>query len=778
MFVRIDRPHLAIAIAVTLSAALVCGVRAQDDATDDVPHDQPPRLSASTHAPLPGHASEYWFVPDAPVSRTGATRRAESNSPLARFAGGVQLIAKGEFAPALPLVNNPELAGTPLANYGRYYTALAMAGLGRSSDADAVLTALVTKHLDGYLKEAAPLKLAEVLLAEQQPRRALDILQPLTDQKLSAPEEVWLQIGRAAERAGDAEQALRAYRRVYYEYPLSTQSADAESGIERLETPDRALPDRAERDLARAEKLFDAHRWAQSRAAFDTLSRQAHDDNRELVALRIAECDYYLGRYRQARQELEPYQKGISREAEARFFYLTAVRGAGDQDAYVDLARSFVKDFPTSEWTEETLNNLASHYVIVDDDDAADAVFQQLYLRFPTSRYADRAAWKVGWRAYRTGDFRTAAELFEQAATRFPHSDYRPSWIYWSARARDQMGQTSEANASYRITVADYENSYYGRLASKILESRHEPLGEPSVSLVTADAATDDTIPTDDVIRELVGLQLYDEALREVQYAQRVWGNSSQLQATIAWIRHNEALGLHAQERFNALRGAITIMRRAYPQFMAAGGEDLPPEVLQIIFPLDYWPLIKKYSAANGLDPYLMAALIAQESTFTPEIRSSANAYGLLQLIPSTAKTYARKAGLRYSRALLTQPEANVRIGMKYFADLVEHFGSVYLALASYNGGKVERWRAEKPDLPQDEFIDDIPYPETQNYVKRVLGTAEDYRRLYGGGLLDPDAGPALTPVGTSHGSSERRATTPKKKPKAPPVRKKRRSRA
>src|SRR5690348_5409080 len=105
MFVRIDRPHLAIAIAVTLSAALVCGVRAQDDATDDVPHDQPPRLSASTHAPLPGHASEYWFVPDAPVSRTSATRRAESNSPLARFAGGVQLIAKGEFAPALPLVN-------------------------------------------------------------------------------------------------------------------------------------------------------------------------------------------------------------------------------------------------------------------------------------------------------------------------------------------------------------------------------------------------------------------------------------------------------------------------------------------------------------------------------------------------------------------------------------------------------------------------------------------------------------------------------------------------
>jgi soluble lytic murein transglycosylase len=346
------------------------------------------------------------------------------------------------------------------------------------------------------------------------------------------------------------------------------------------------------------------------------------------------------------------------------------------------------------------------------------------------------------------------------------------------------MGQATEANARSRLAVADYENSYYGRLASNILEERHEPAVEPTVSLVTTGADPEYAIPTDDVIRELAAARLYDDALREVQYAQHVWGDSPQLQATVAWIRHNQAAGLRAQERFNALRGAITIMRRAYPQFMAAGGEELPPEVLQIIFPLDYWGLIKKYAEQNDLDPYLMAALVAQESTFTPEIRSSANAYGLLQLIPSTAKRYARKVGLRYSQRLLTQPEANVRMGMKYFADLVDHFGSVYLALASYNGGKVERWRAEKPDLPQDEFIDDIPYPETQNYVKRILGTAEDYRRLYGSGLLEPDEGPLLAPGATRPrpASSSKKAAPRKKAPKRPAVRKtssgKRRSRA
>jgi soluble lytic murein transglycosylase len=253
-------------------------------------------------------------------------------------------------------------------------------------------------------------------------------------------------------------------------------------------------------------------------------------------------------------------------------------------------------------------------------------------------------------------------------------------------------------------------------------------------------------VPTTELIRELSAAQMYDDALREVQYAQRVWGDTSQLQATSAWIRYQQGFGLSAQERFNAMRGAITTMRRAYPQFMAAGGEALPADVLRVIFPLDYWPLITKYSENRHLDPYLIAALMAQESTFTAEIRSSANAYGLMQIVPSTGRRYAKILGIRpFSTASLKQPETNVRIGTQIFKDLVDRFGGVHLALASYNAGehRVVKWTAERPGIPQDEFIDDIPFPETQNYVKRILGTAEDYRRLYGGGLLDPNARPA-----------------------------------
>ena len=73
-------------------------------------------------------------------------------------------------------------------------------------------------------------------------------------------------------------------------------------------------------------------------------------------------------------------------------------------------------------------------------------------------------------------------------------------------------------------------------------------------------------------------------------------------------------------------------------------------------------------------------------------------------------------------------------MGTAYLADTVKEFGELHFALASYNAGErsVRRWIAERPGLAIDEFVDDIPFPETQNYVKKVLGMAEDYRRLYG----------------------------------------------
>ena len=275
-------------------------------------------------------------------------------------------------------------------------------------------------------------------------------------------------------------------------------------------------------------------------------------------------------------------------------------------------------------------------------------------------------------------------------------------------------------------------------------------------------------IPSEPLIRLLLANEMYDDGLAELRHAQRAWGNSARIDATIAWVYN----------RKGELRRAISLMRRTYPQFLTAGGQELPAEILQVIFPLVYWDSIRKYSAQHDLDPYLVAALVAQESTFDAGVRSSANAWGLMQLVPSTGRKLARSLGLRFTMALLTNPEINLRMGTLYFSDLVSHFGGTYYALASYNAGdsRVTRWKSERPGLDEDEFIDDIPFPETQNYVKRILGTAEDYRRLYPDGSSIPRTISTLTPTkAPAKASAARKSTTKKKAPpkKTTPTRKK-----
>lgn len=694
-----------------------------------------PAVTATSHPPLPGRLSLYWLVPDPSAPHT--TTNPTLSKGTAQFARGATLVADGKFAAGLPLVTGAALAGTPLAPYGRYYAGIALLGLERASEA-ATAFASLDWRFEGYLKEGLPLRMAEAALAQNDAERAVKILDDLSDDVLTAREEVLVRLGAALEAAGKKNEALRTYERVYFDFPLSTQASVAQSGLGRLETPALVAADRVQRSLARAEKLFAARRWAQARAGFQPLARVATGDDRKLVALRLAECDYYLKRYRTARKALQSYLRKAPRDAEARYFHLSATRALGNRQTYVKLARGLVADQPDSSWAEETLNGLASHYVTLDDDEEADGVFRELARRFPSGRYGDRAAWKIGWQAYKHDQFAEAAAIFEAAAVAFPRANYRPSWLYWAARSRDRLRHGPAAAALYRVVVGDYLNSYYGRLASRALAARGEAAVRPVAVTDRAETGPSPLVTNAQVIGALVSVALYDDALREVEYAQRAWGDSSVLQATVAWIRHHRALRERSADRFADMRGAITIMRRAYPQFMAAGGEQLPPDVLRIIFPLDYWPLIEKYSKAHRLDPYLMTALIAQESTFTPDVRSSARAVGLMQLIPPTARRYARKLGIRYSSRILTQPEPNIRLGMRYFKDLMNRFGSAHYALAGYNAGerRIARWIAERPGFEQDEFIDDIPFRETQNYVKRILGTADDYRRLYASGTL------------------------------------------
>jgi hypothetical protein len=195
---------------------------------------------------------------------------------------------------------------------------------------------------------------AEVAAARKDPRRALEVLEPLAREKTTAPEAVLMQIARSAQEAGDRDKAIAHYRRVYFEFPLSAESDLAKIELDLLEGPPTLTGDRFALELARAERVFGARKYEQARDAFVALSGAASGDDRELVALRIAECDYFLKRYRVSLDALRPYLEGAKRQAEARFFHLTATRALGDLETYVPLASGLINDFPEESWTEET----------------------------------------------------------------------------------------------------------------------------------------------------------------------------------------------------------------------------------------------------------------------------------------------------------------------------------------------------------------------------------------------------------------------------------------
>lgn len=707
-------------LTVWFAAILLTGSAVHADQRAAEPALAATTLTATDHPPLPSDPKQLWFAPGdaaAPAGRSG-------------LRAGVRLYADGRYSDAIPLVHAAAAKG-PLANYARYYEGLSALKLSRLDDAQAAFQSLMARPLTGYLAEAVRLRAAEVDQAQGDIQGALAIYAELAETKTLGAEDVLMLLARAAQSAGDLDRAARAWARVYYEFPLSDQAVIAQAQMDDLGLwqPLERGSRRFARELERGERLFDARRYADARSAFDALRAHATGDAAELVALRVAESDFFLRRYAAARDGLDPWTRTASRRAEAQFFFLSAMRGVDASSEYERLARELVKAWPQESWAEETLNNLATHYILIDEDDRAEAVFREILDRYPGSKHAQRAAWRAGWWAYRRDDFAETVKLFEQAAARFPRSDYRPSWLYWSGRAHDQLGHTQTANARYAIVVADYQNSYYGRLATALLDERRADAVALTAAVmpVKSGSAMDATTlpPTHNLIRALIAAEMYDDALNELQYAQRVWGDSAAIQATMGLV----------YSRSGDLRRGINAVKRAYPQYMASGGEELPVEMLRVLFPVQYWDSIKRHAAAHKLDPYLIAALMAQESTFDPDIRSAANAVGLMQILPSTGKRYARRLGIRRFRAsMLTNPEINIRLGTAIFADMARRMGGTYLALASYNAGEgaVSRWVAERGEIARDEFIDDIPYPETQNYVKRIVGTAEDYRRVYG----------------------------------------------
>jgi soluble lytic murein transglycosylase len=716
------------------------------------------RLSPTPHPPVPSSLDEAWLV------ATPRERQRIAQQPGVRALRTASDAARanryGEAAAALQGVS---LAGTPLEPYGEYYVALADLRLRRAAPARSRLTALRKSLSSGRLRQLALAAEAEAALSLGDPASAAGLLEELYPSLTGNRDVVLDQWATAVRAAGRPDEAAKLWLRLYYEFPTSDLALSA---LRQAETTMAAAavgtPDTFTRDLTRAEALLAAGRTADAEAGLRRLETSLAGSpdaaeataRRDRLQLRLAHAACTLGRCAAAVAPLTDLAARQVGNGEAHYLLAAALRQLGRADEYrqaIDGLAAIAPGGPADPWIERALNEHGTHLIKTDSDTEAATLFRRLFDRNPAGRYGERAAWKYGWWAYRQQQFAETARVFEAAAVSFPRANTRPAWLYWSGRARERMNDRDGAITRLTLAAVDYLHSYYGRLASESLTRLGAPLpssaASPTADVIVSTAidggdaepeatggvgrdesgtlAARDLPPTSEMIEWLVSGGLYREAIDEMRHAQRAHGRSARLDATLAWVYREQG----------EIRPAINTMRQAYPQYLSVKGDGLPREIQEVIFPIDYVPLIKRYATQHGLDPFVVAALIGQESSYVADVRSPANAWGLMQILPSTGSRLARADGVRRFRtAMLTDPETNVRLGTRHFAGLVRELGGVPFALAGYNAGenRVIRWKAERGPLEQAEFIDDIPFPETQMYVKKILGTAVDYRRLYG----------------------------------------------
>ena len=180
------------------------------------------------------------------------------------------------------------------------------------------------------------------------------------------------------------------------------------------------------------------------------------------------------------------------------------------------------------------------------------------------------------------------------------------------------------------------------------------------------------------------------------------------------------------------------LIHKHFQQLFEDGRGGTPSVVSKLAFPLKVLNYIKDQRLPGSASPFLVAAIMREESGFNPLALSSAGAMGLMQIMPETGKNLARKAGNKtFKPDQLLDPDVSIRLGGLYLGQLYKRFkGNIVLTIASYNAGPtaVRRW-AKKMKMDKDEFVESIPYKETRRYTKRVLRTYTEFLRLTGNTL-------------------------------------------
>ena len=638
---------------------------------------------------------------------------------------GYLLLSEGDAAGARQQLLSQRVEG-PLEPFQTFYLAEAFAYTGDIARAQRGFARAAAGQV-GPLTRRARAREAEMLSMRERWVETLLRLESLPDPL--SPELLLLRA--QSEAAVGRTEAMRSdLRTLLAKYPGHPAAEEARRLLEK-ELGTQVLWTFEER-MARARRLLDGGlatlAWKElEETAAQKLGRGTTALARE--ALMRASVLIALGKETEGLKALEVALKGQPSVA-AEALMLRARRAMRTPDLsearrqMAEVEKRYPKEAPAAEaafltsWLDLQRNELA----------AAAKALAQYPDRYLHSQFRDDALWFAGLAFVRLQQTVPARAAFQRLQQQFPRSPLVPQAKYWAARALQLKGAPP---ADFRGELEETVRLFPGTLYALLAQQRLHDLGDPLTPIFPHPAGMKVEVPPELALAtELSRAGLFRDAADE-------------LSLQVALVRGaSDALAMgHVLQKLGEYGSAYTLAARA---LWGQGFGERKPEALALFFPQPYARNVQADATQNGISPFLVYAIMRRESGFQYDRISPANARGLMQVIPPTARAIAES---RHQSAPLPDelyaPALNLDLGAWYLGRLNERFSHPALIAAAYNAGPaaVLRWTSAKGDEPLDMFIEDIPYKETRGYVKQVLADYFNYFDLYAA----PAARPAWT---------------------------------
>lgn len=661
----------------------------------------------------------------------------------AYLALGHAYLLDARYAEAKTALAEARRADGELTDYVDFLDAEATHQAGDDAAAENILHGFTGRYPDSIFDAQEPELEASVLLDMRDYTVARQVLAAAAGTAAASRPGFQLAEGQVELALGQQQAAESTFRLLLLGRPLSAEAQIARARLTELGA--EALLTTADlRSLAEA--YYNAGHYAEASEQFLVLERAPGIDEQTRNGFAVAEAACQLKLKRLTVQEAGALPDTADENGARRLdLLLELARDRNDTDGLKQILAEMESRFPRSPWLADALFSAGNMYMLKRDYPTAIEYYGDLAARFPTDKNAAAAHWRSGWLSYRLGLYPAAEQIFDEQIRLYPGATETVSALYWRGRLYETEDHNpAMAAASYRTIVRAYQHFFYAQMARLRLAALSIPASTdrlPGTSaLGNTQAASQAQL---DRIQPLPEPHLVDSFPEDSPHLAkaRLLANAGLTEYIAQEIKadpNSSSWGALAEGQIYSSYGqtyrAVRALKRAIPTAASLSIQSVPLAYWRILFPEPWWNTIETESAKNNLDPYLVASLIRQESEFDPTAVSNKSAYGLMQLLPSVGKSMARQEGVAHFQTFqLLDPNMNIRLGTRYFRQMLDKFGGVpEYALAAYNAGdsRVTDWQAGGPYSGLDEFVESIPFTETREYVEAILRNQETYRAI------------------------------------------------